>query len=325
MPRRLSVMTSLWLLAAVGVAQDRPGSGRTTSGPAARRRAARRPARSRAGPSRAAAAGRSRGSARSSPRSRCRRSRRPRRRPARRRPSSVRRRRAPSASRSLAQLIGGEVGAARRAARRRRARRRRLSKLGRHDEPLVERDAGLGQAAPVAGQALARDEERLRPGEERDLSMAEAGQGARPWRRCRPRCRRRSRARRGRAARDGPRPTPLARMPARCRSSSSLSDGVVHAAAGEDHRRRAHRAQQPDVRVLALGVRLRAAGDDQVAARRGAVLHAAHDLGEVRVGDVVDDHADDRDVALEQPARERVGHVVERRARPRARARASPR
>ena len=45
------------------------------------------------------------------------------------------------------------------------------------------------------------------------------------------------------------------------------------------------------------------------------VLDAAHDLREVRVGDVVDDHADDRDAALEQAAGERVGDVVERPGR----------
>ena len=45
--------------------------------------------------------------------------------------------------------------------------------------------------------------------------------------------------------------------------------------------------------------------------RRRGVLDAADDLGEVRVGDVVDDDPDDRDVALEQPAGEGVGDVVE--------------
>ena len=66
---------------------------------------------------------------------------------------------------------------------------------------------------------------------------------------------------------------------------------VVEAAAREHDGRRAHGAQQPDVRALPLGIPLRAAGDDEVAVDRGRVLHAAHDLGEVRVGDVVDDHA----------------------------------
>jgi hypothetical protein len=42
------------------------------------------------------------------------------------------------------------------------------------------------------------------------------------------------------------------------------------------------------------------------------VLDATHDLGEVRVGDVVDDHADNRNMALQQPARQRVGQEIER-------------
>ena len=59
----------------------------------------------------------------------------------------------------------------------------------------------------------------------------------------------------------------------------------------------------------------------RIAGRRRRVLDAAHDLGEVRVGDVVDDDADDRDVALEQPAGERVRDVVELRAASRTRSR----
>ena len=59
----------------------------------------------------------------------------------------------------------------------------------------------------------------------------------------------------------------------------------------------------------------RAAGDDQVAARRRGVLHAADHLGEVRVGDVVDDDADHRHVALQQAAGEGIGHVIQRPCR----------
>ena len=105
---------------------------------------------------------------------------------------------------------------------------------------------------------------------------------------------------------------PSARIAARCRSISSLSAGSssplpakTTAAARIERSRRTYES-------LALGVPLRAAGDDQVARGRGAVLDAADHLGEVRVGDVVDDDPDHRDAALEQPAGEGVGHVVER-------------
>ena len=105
----------------------------------------------------------------------------------------------------------------------------------------------------------------------------------------------------------------------------SLSAGIVEAAAREDDRRRPHRAEQAHVRQLALGDPVRAAGDDEEATDRRGVLDAADDLGEVRVGDVVDDDADDRHVALVQPAGEGVRDVVERPGRlqhPRARGRA---
>ena len=108
---------------------------------------------------------------------------------------------------------------------------------------------------------------------------------------------------------------PSARIAARWRSISSLRGRVVEAAAGEHDGRRADRAQQPDVRALAVGVALGAARDHEVAGGRRRVLDPAHDLGEVRVGDVVDDDRHHRHVALEQAAGERVRDVVERPGR----------
>ena len=44
-------------------------------------------------------------------------------------------------------------------------------------------------------------------------------------------------------------------------------------------------------------IALARARDHEIAARFGSVLDATHDLSEVRVGDVVDDYAHDRDLA----------------------------
>ena len=118
---------------------------------------------------------------------------------------------------------------------------------------------------------------------------------------------------------------PSARIAARWRSISSFAAGSSRPEPGEHDGRRPDRAQQPDVRPLAVGVALGAAGDHEVAGGRRPVLDPAHDLREVRVGDVVDHDRHDRHVALEQAAGERVGDVVERPgrledARPRRRA-----
>ena len=116
---------------------------------------------------------------------------------------------------------------------------------------------------------------------------------------------------------------PYARIAVRCLATSALSTGSVEAAARKDDRRGPHRPKQAHIRELTLRDPVRAAGDDQETADRRRVLHAAHDLGEVRVGDVVDDDADDRHVALVQPAGQRIRDVVERPRRlqhPRARA-----
>ena len=59
------------------------------------------------------------------------------------------------------------------------------------------------------------------------------------------------------------------------------------------------------------GVAIRRTRDDQVARLRCGILDAAHDLVEIRVGDVMHDHPDDRHGALEQAACEGVGHVVQ--------------
>ncbi len=90
-----------------------------------------------------------------------------------------------------------------------------------------------------------------------------------------------------------------------------LQLGVTDSAAGEDDDRGAHAAQQPDVRLLALGDAVAAAGDDEEAGVLRGVLHAAHDLGEVGIGDVMDDDTHDRDAALEQPAGQRIRHEIE--------------
>ena len=116
---------------------------------------------------------------------------------------------------------------------------------------------------------------------------------------------------------------PYARMAVTCLAHLRVEHRIGQAAARKDDRRGAHRSEQAHVRELTLGDPVRAAGHDQEPADRRRVLHASHDLGEVRVGDVVDDDADDRHVALVQPAGQRVRDVVERPGRlqhPRARA-----
>ena len=105
---------------------------------------------------------------------------------------------------------------------------------------------------------------------------------------------------------------PSPRIAARCFSISWFDAGSSRPLAAKITPRRAHRTQQPDVRRLPLGVALGAAGDHQVAGRRRRVLDAPDDLREIRVGDVVHDDRNHRDLALEQPARERVRDVVER-------------
>ena len=183
---------------------------------------------------------------------------------------------------------------------------------------------GLGEAAPVALLPAERHVQRGRAGEECDAAMAQLHQG-------------------GDHPRD-PGGIVHADVGVPCGMWREMHDGrairahgghvpghlrvehrIGQAAARKDERRGAHRSEQAHVRELTLRDPVRAAGDDQETADRGRVLDAAHDLGEVRVGDVVDDDADDRHVALVQPAGQRVRDVVERPSRlqhPRARARA---
>ena len=118
-------------------------------------------------------------------------------------PSSARRARAPSARRSLAQHDRRERRAAREqrvdaAARRRRGRRpcgRRAARRTRGPPPRAR-----GGSPSSRWRATYRD---ARPGEERDPPVAERGQRADHRTRSRPRCRRRPPARRARAARGG--------------------------------------------------------------------------------------------------------------------------
>ncbi len=181
---------------------------------------------------------------------------------------------------------------------------------GADDQPLVERDARLGQAPAIAGESLARDVQRGRTGQERDLPMAEPDELGDHRRDAADVVDADLRLARGvrREVDDG---RAVAAHRGDVLAHLRVDHRVVQPAAREDERGRAHRAQQADVRVLALGVAIGAAGDDQVAAGRGRVLDAPDDLREVRVGDVVDDHPDDRDGALEQPAGEGVRDVVE--------------
>ena len=175
----------------------------------------------------------------------------------------------------------------------------------------IEGDAGLGQTAPVAGQAIPSDEQGAGAGQERDPPVPELDQRGDHRRdpagvvdahvRLATGMRRQVDDRRAVGPHRGEMPVDLL-----------VDRRVVEPAAREHDGRRAHGPQQPDVRAFPLGIPLRAAGDDEVAVDRGGILHAADDLREVRVRDVVDDDADDRHPALEQAARQGVGHVVER-------------
>ena len=193
-----------------------------------------------------------------------------------------------------------------------------------HDEPLVVGEPRLIEPAPIAGQPRPGHEQRSWPRQERDLAVAEGDE------------RRDHRRDPGRVVdadvglAEGVRREMDDRgaigLHRREVTVDLLADGrVVESAPGKDDGRGADRAEQPDIRALAFGVALGAAGDDQEAGDRGSVLDAADDLREIRVGDVVDDDRDDRDPALEQPAGERVRDVVERSGRLEARVRGSRR
>ena len=187
------------------------------------------------------------------------------------------------------------------------------SKLVLDDEPLVEVDPGVGQAAPVARQPLA-------------------------GRRTATAARRGTRSGDGRARRA---PPTIAAIPAALSTPISGSPSGVRREVDDRRAVGPHRREVPVDLLVQRRVVEAAAGEDDAAAarssaaagrtsarapasrselqvmtqearRRRRVLDAADDLREVRVGDVVDDHGDDRDPALEQPAGEGVRDVVER-------------
>ena len=91
-------------------------------------------------------------------------------------PSSASRSSAPSASRSLAQAIAVNGAAPAEQRVDARAPPPARSNARPHDQPLVERDARLGETAPVAGQPIARDEQRDGAGQERDPPVPELDQ-----------------------------------------------------------------------------------------------------------------------------------------------------
>ena len=182
-------------------------------------------------------------------------------------PSSARRWSAPIASRSFAQAIAVNGVPAERsdvdAERAALAIERRVD-----DEPVVEGDPRLREAAPIAGQALAGDEERPRPGEERDPAMAEPDERRDHRRRFPRRCRRGPPVHRVRAARGG---RPRRRRPASPRGAGSISSfasgssrplpaNTIAAARIERSSRTYERSRS--------GIPLGAAGDHEVA-RRG--------------------------------------------------------
>ena len=266
--------------------------------------------RTRAGPSRAAAGAPSTGSARSSPPSGCRRSPRPRPAPARR----SRARRGAASAPEREQVVGAADRRERRSRHQQRvdAERAALPVEARaDDEPLVERDTGLGQTPAVAGEPLPA---------RRTVSTARQGTRSR---RCPS-----STSAATIVAIPPALSTPTSGSPSGVRRQ--VDDGravaahrgevpldllvdrrVVEAAAGEHHAPpRGSNAAAGRTSVSRSASR----SEQQVmtsSRRRGGVLDAPDDLGEVRVGDVVDDHRRRPGPALEQAPGERVRDVVE--------------
>ncbi len=190
----------------------------------------------------------------------------------------------------------------------------RLVEAGAHDEAIVGGDPGRGQPMLIAGQPVARDVERPRAGQECDLPMPERHQrrdhGRDPGGIVDPDVRIAKGMRRQMHDRSA-----IAAHRGEVPGQFLVGGRIVESAAGKDDRRRPHGTEQPDVRVLALGIPIRTPDDDQRATDRGGILDPAHDLREVRVRDVVDDHPDDRHVALVEATGQRVGDVVERTGR----------
>ena len=165
------------------------------------------------------------------------------------------------------------------------------------DEALVRCQARVGQPVAVPVEALARDVQRGRARKERDPLVTEPRERA-DHRRDPARVVHAHLGLAQRVRREMDDRGPELAHPVHVAGELLVERGVVEPAAREDHRRHAHRAEQADVLALAVGVALGAAGDDEEARGGRRVLDAPHDLGEVGVGDVVDDHADDRHLAL---------------------------
>jgi len=66
-----------------------------------------------------------------------------------------------------------------------------------------------------------------------------------------------------------------------------------------------------EVAALALEIALGVAEHDVVAGTPGDLLDPAHDQGEEGVGDIRHDHSESTRLALDQAAREPVGHVAQ--------------
>ena len=87
--------------------------------------------------------------------------------------------------------------------------------------------------------------------------------------------------------------------------------GVVVARAGQDDRGGLLGPKQLNVFQLPLGVAVAVADDDQAAVFGGDALQATRDLGEVGVGDVVDDDADGAALRAGQRLRVGIRHVLQ--------------
>jgi hypothetical protein len=92
--------------------------------------------------------------------------------------------------------------------------------------------------------------------------------------------------------------------------------GVLEGAAGHDDGVDALAAQHLQVPNLTVGVAERVAEHDQRAAGRRHLLDPRHDLSEKRIGDIVNDDADDAGRGPAQSLRVRVADVTEFAHRP---------
>ena len=217
----------------------------------------------------------------------------------------------------------GQVVVAVEQAPRRRARRprgrSRPPRSGRRPADAAGRQRVAQPAQPVLGGGAAR-----RAGDDRRPAVPEVGQRA---------ARAARRPRGCRARRESPsiawRPTIAKRPPpgaigGQLGAEPGVQPRVVVPAAGQHDRPHALAVQQRDVAALALRVAERVADRDQPRAVVGHAHRAERDLREVRVGDVVHDHADGRG----RRARQRLRRPVRRRSRAwrpsAARARAAP-